>query len=120
MGQIRDRLIKIDMSIVYCLHVYIFLSIFYIYIHITFDIYIYRSCITLPHVYCVAGCCFFPLRHSSKKIEDLDEFVAGCMQLHGPAKSLQRLGLGWWLMWTVFFLGGAHPNKKRGRLGQSL
>ena len=30
-------------------------------------------------------------------IVDLDEFVSGCMQLHGPAKSLQvgeRLGKG--------------------------
>ena len=79
MGQIRHRLIKIDMSIVYRLHVYIFLSIFtfrFFNIHITFFIhsyiYIYvererESFITLTHVYCVAGCFFFFPKHSSKK-----------------------------------------------------
>ena len=60
---------------------------------------------------------FFSLSIPQKKREDLDEFVAGCMQLHGPAKSLQRLGLGWCFCGQFSFGGGQNPNKKRELLG---
>ena len=75
--------------------------------HITFYICRERESVFfyITHVYCVAGWFFFPKHSSQKKREDLDEFVAGCMQLHGPAKSLQRLGL-------VLMLGGHTPTKK--------
>ena len=63
----------------------------------------------LPAVAAGHSACFLILTRMGRI--DLDEFVSGCMQLHGPAKSLQLAKMSFenkLLVWNSQLCNGTH------------